>query len=161
MAVDMFLKLDGIDGDSTSHKHKDEIEILSWSWGVSNTSSSSGGGGGAGKVNVQDLSVAKEIGASSPHLMEACCSGKHFSSATLTLSQKKTQQDFLIIKMSDVLISSYQTGAGGGSVPTDSISFNFRSVDIQATSGKGEPTSVQCDFGNRLSSGPAAHDHEK
>lgn len=161
MAVDMFLKLDGIDGDSTSNKHKGEIEILSWSWGVSNSSSQTPGGGGVGKVNVQDLAIAKEIGASSPQLMEACCSGKHISSATLTLSQKKTQQDFLIIKMSDVLISSYQTGAGGGTVPTDSVSLNFRSVDIQAANGRGDSSPVRCDFGGKFETGPAAHNHEK
>ena len=50
MAVDMFLKISGIDGESTDHKHKDEIEVFSWSWGVSQTGSTGGGGGGAGKA---------------------------------------------------------------------------------------------------------------
>ena len=38
MALDMFLKLDGIAGESTNKGHKDEIEVLSFSWGVSNSS---------------------------------------------------------------------------------------------------------------------------
>ena len=35
-AVDTFLKINGIPGDSTDDKHKDQIEVLScgFSWGV-------------------------------------------------------------------------------------------------------------------------------
>ena len=58
MAVDMFLKLDDVKGESRDNKHKDEIDVLAWSWGVSQSGTMhTGGGGGAGKVNVQDLSL--------------------------------------------------------------------------------------------------------
>jgi type VI secretion system secreted protein Hcp len=146
MAVDMFLKIDGIDGDSSAHKHKGEIELLSFSWGLSNKTSSSGGGGGAGKPVIQDFTVVKEIGSSSPHLMEKCCSGEHIPSVSLTLASKETKQEYLKIKLEDVLISSYQTGGSGGSVPMDQVSFSFRSVDIQAADRKGQFTQVSCDF---------------
>ena len=33
-AVDTFLKIDGIDGESTDDKHKGEIEVFAWSWSV-------------------------------------------------------------------------------------------------------------------------------
>ena len=158
MAVDMFLKIDGIDGDSSSHKHKGEIELLSFSWGITNKTSNTGGGGGAGKPVVQDFTVVKEIGSSSPHLMEKCCTGQHIPSVSLTLASKETKQEYLKIKLEDVLISSYQTGGSGGSVPMDQVSFSFRSVDIQAADRKGNFSQVSCDF-VKLSSDVIAHNH--
>ena len=58
----MFLKLDGVKGESKDKAHTQDIDIISWSWGMSNSGSAhQGGGAGSGKVNVQDLSVTKYI----------------------------------------------------------------------------------------------------
>ena len=162
MAVDMFLKIQGIDGDSTDHKHKGEIEILSFSWGLSQQIAS-GGGGATGKTVVQDFSVMKLMNNSSPHLMERCCTGQHISDVQITLVNKETKQEYLKIKLNDVLISSYQTGGSGagGAVPVDQVSFNFSNVEIQAADRKGNFSSqVSCNFtkgGNTLAVG---HHHE-
>ena len=162
MAVDMFLKIDGIDGDSTSHKHKGEIELLSFSWGISQTGSPTGGGGGAGKVNVQDFTVVKQMSNSSPHLMERACTGQHIPSVSLTLASKETRQEYLKNKLTDVLISSYQTGGGGtgGAVPMDQVSFSFRGIDVQAVDRKGQYEQVSCDFGGK-DAGVIGHNHER
>src|SRR5271155_141355 len=78
MAVDMFLKLDGVNGESKDKVHGKEIDVLSWSWGLTNSGSAHvGGGAGSGKVNVQDLCVSKYVDSSSPNLMLACCQGTH------------------------------------------------------------------------------------
>lgn len=150
MAVEMFIKIDGIDGGSTNQKHKEEIEVLSYSWGLSQSlSPGGGGGGGAGKVNVNDFSIVKQIDVASPQLMEACCEGRHIRDVTMTLVNKGGggQQEFLKIKLTDCLITSYQTGAGGGSAPVDSVSFNFTNVDIQAADKNGKFVSqVSCNF---------------
>ena len=51
MAVDMFIKIDGIKGESADDKHKEEVDVLSWSWGMSQSGSAHmGGGAGAGKA---------------------------------------------------------------------------------------------------------------
>src|SRR5438552_730230 len=84
MAVDMFIKIDGVKGESKDSKQKDDIDVLAWSWGLSNSGSAHvGGGAGTGKVNVQDLSFTKYIDKSSPDLMLHCCTGKHISKAEL------------------------------------------------------------------------------
>jgi type VI secretion system secreted protein Hcp len=160
MAVDMFIKIDGIIGDSRDHKHKGEIELLSFSWGLANQTSNTGGGGGSGKPVVQDFSIVKEMSSSSPALMEKCCTGEHISSATITLVNKETKEEFYKIKLTDVLISSYQTGGsgGGGAVPMDQVSFNFSSVDLQAADRKGNFNSVSCDF-HKLGNSLVQHDH--
>jgi type VI secretion system secreted protein Hcp len=85
MAVDMFLKLNGLTGESKDKVHTNEIDVLSWSWGMTNNGSAHvGGGAGSGKVSVQDLTLSKFVDSSSPKLMLGCCNGKHFPDALLT-----------------------------------------------------------------------------
>ena len=84
MAVDMFIKIGALKGESADKVHKGSIDVLAWSWGLSNSGSAHyGAGAGAGKVNVQDLSFTKWIDHSSPELLLAGCNGKHFPEAKL------------------------------------------------------------------------------
>ena len=150
MAVDMFLKLDGVDGESLDHKHKGEIEILSFSWGLTNSIGSATGGGGAGKVKFNEFTIVKMIDSASPKFMERCCQGEHISNGQLTLvarGQKGNQEEFLKIKLTDILVSSYQTGGSnqGGIVPMDQVTLNFASVDVTALNNRGQATSISCD----------------
>jgi type VI secretion system secreted protein Hcp len=133
-AVDYFLKIEGIEGESQDSKHKNEIDVESWSWGATNSgSSSTGGGGGAGKVSVQDFHFVSAMSKASPKLFEACATGKHFSEATLTARKSGgTQQEFLTVTMTDLLVSSYQTGGSEGSntLPLDQTSLNFSKIQV-------------------------------
>jgi type VI secretion system secreted protein Hcp len=143
-AVDYFLKIDGIAGESTDSKHKGEIDIESWSWGASNTGSmAQGGGGGAGKVAMQDFHFVMRENKSSPLLMLACATGQHIKTAQLTCRKAGTeQQEFLTIKFSDLLVSSYQTGgsAHGDIVPTDQIALNFAKIEYEYKPQKADGT---------------------
>ena len=86
MAIDMFLKIEGVEGESTDKSHQGEIDILSWSWGMSQSGTTHmGGGGGSGKVSVQDLSLTKYIDKSSTVLLTHCATGKHIPKAVLTV----------------------------------------------------------------------------
>ena len=86
MAVDMFIKIGDIEGESVDATHKKEIDILAWSWGASQSGTTHAGtGGGAGKVAVQDLSLTKYVDAASHALLLACCNGKHYGEATLVV----------------------------------------------------------------------------
>ncbi len=134
MAADMFLKIKGIDGESTDHAHKGEMEIESWSWGETNTGSSShGSGAGSGKVHMQDFHFTITMGKHTPKLFLACAVGDHISEATLICRKAGgEQQEFLKIKFTDILISSYQIGHHSGSdgLPTDQCSFNYTKIQI-------------------------------
>lgn len=133
--VDYFLKIEGVDGESTDDKHKGEIDLESWSWGESQGGShSSGGGGGAGKVSMQDFHFVMKVNKASAKLLLGCATGEHFKSAVLTCRKAgKDQQEFLKIKLSDLLISSYQTGGSGHGdvVPTDQCSLNFSKIEYE------------------------------
>jgi type VI secretion system secreted protein Hcp len=142
-AVDYFLKIDGIKGESQDSKHSGEIELQSWSWGETNAGSfAQSAGGGAGKVAMQDFHFVMMSNTASPKLFQACASGEHIPSAVLTCRKAgKEQQEFLIIKFSDLLISSYQTGGSQGEViPTDQISFNFAIIEIDYKEQKKDGT---------------------
>jgi len=132
MAVDVFLKIDGIPGESADHKHKGEIDVLSYSWGVSQTGTSAyGGGGGAGKANFHDFSFMMRMNKATPKLMQACANGKHIANAILTCSKAgDKQQEYMSYKFYDLLISSYQTSASSEE-PTESISFNFAKMEME------------------------------
>ncbi len=143
-AVDYFLKIDGIDGESTDSKHKGEIDIESWSWGETQSGShSSGGGGGSGKVSMQDFHFVMQHNKASPKLMLACATGEHIKKAVLTCRKAgKDQQEFLKITLSDVLVSSYQTGGSGGAdiIPQDQISLNFAKIEHEYKEQKADGT---------------------
>ena len=133
MAVDMFMKLEGIKGESQDHAHGDEVDILAWSWGMSNSGTThTGSGGGAGKVNVQDLSFTKYVDLSSTALMLSCANGKHIKTATLTVRKAgETPLEYIIITMSDLIVSSISTGGSGGEDRlTENVSLNFRRVEV-------------------------------
>lgn len=143
-AVDYFLKIDGIPGESADSKHKGEIDVQSWSWGETQSGAhSSGGGGGAGKVVMQDFHFTMHVNKASAKLFIACATGEHLKSAELTCRKAgKEQQEFLKFKLSDCLVSSYQTGGSGGSdiIPFDQISLNFTKIEFEYKPQKADGT---------------------
>jgi type VI secretion system secreted protein Hcp len=141
MAVDMFLKLGDIKGESVDDKHKDEIDVLSWSWGMNQSGTTHlGSGGGAGKVAVQDLHITKYVDKSSPNLMLMCCTGKHYDEATLVVRKAGDKPlEYLKIKMSEVLVSSVQwAGSGSDDRLTESVTLNFAKVNKVYTPQKAD-----------------------
>ena len=143
-AVDYFLKIDSIEGESGDHKHPKEIQLESWSWGETQSGSHAyGGGGGAGKVSMQDFHFVMKINKASPKLMVACANGQHIKEAVLTCRKAgKEQQEFLKVKFSDLLVSSYQTGgsANGDVVPLDQIALNFAKIEFEYKEQKPDGT---------------------
>lgn len=133
MAMDMFIKIGALKGESKDSKHKEEIDVLAWSWGLSNSGSAQvGGGAGAGKVNVQDLSFTKWIDKCSPDLMLFCCNGKHVDKATLTVRKAGEQPlEYLIITLEDLIVTSVSTGGSGGEDRlTENVTLNFARVKV-------------------------------
>lgn len=144
MAVDYFLKIDGIDGESADSKHKSEIDLESWSWGEAQQGTGSfGGGGGAGKVSMQDFHFVMKVNKASPKLLLACASGQHIKTGVLTCRKAgKDQQEYLKITMSDLLVASFQTGgsAAATDIPLDQISLNFSKIEYEYKAQKADGT---------------------
>ena len=111
MAVDMFIKIDGIKGESKDSKHKGEIDVLAWSWGLSNSGTfHMGGGGGSGKANLQDLSFTKYVDAGSADLALSCATGKHIAKANLVVRKAGDKPlEYILIELTECLITSVST----------------------------------------------------
>jgi type VI secretion system secreted protein Hcp len=155
MAVDMFLDINGVKGESRDKAHSQKIDVLSWSWGMSNSGSAHvGGGAGAGKVDVQDISVTKYVDSASPVLMKACANGSHFDKATLTVRKAggTSPVEYVTIHMNEVFITAVATGGSGGEDRlTENVLLNFAKVDLYYTpqtekGAKGTPIGFKWDI---------------
>ncbi len=129
-AIDYFLKLEGIEGESADQKHKGEISLESWGFGA--TQPRAAGGGGAGRVNLQDLHFVTKMSKASPKLFLSCTTGQHIRQAVLVARKASAQQEFYKITLSDLLVSSYQNGGTSTQGDTlDEVSLNFSKIEIQ------------------------------
>ncbi len=140
-SADYFLKLDGVLGESASDKHRNEIQLLSFSWGASNPSRViASGRTRAGRPTISDFTFTSTASTASPTLFADCVTGKNHPTAFITglRSGEGGQVEFLKIRLSDVLISSYQTSASSD-VPTDSASLSFRKIEYSIYSQSGTP----------------------
>lgn len=139
MAVDMFIKIGDLKGESVDDKHKGEIDVLAWSWGMSQSGNTHvAAGGGAGKVNVQDLSFTKHLDKASPNLMQYCCNGKHFADALLTVRKAgENPLEYLKITLKDLIIAAVTTGGSGSEDRlTENVTLNFAEFKVEYTPQK-------------------------
>jgi type VI secretion system secreted protein Hcp len=82
------------------------------------------------------LSITKTVDKATPKLMEACATGKHVKEIKLTAARSTDgkggkPQDYFIITMSDVMVTSYSVGSGGDALPMEAVSFNFAKVKVE------------------------------
>jgi type VI secretion system secreted protein Hcp len=134
MATSIFARIGTIKGESRDARHKDEIEVLSWSWGLAQSGASGqGGGAGSGKVTFQDLTFTHHVDKATPGLMKACATGTHVKDATVTVRKAgRGQQDYLVITMNDVLVTSVSTSvAAEGDATVESVGLAFAKVDLE------------------------------
>ena len=142
MTTDMFLKLGDIKGESRDQAHRDEIDISRWGWRMTQSGSMhSGTGGGAGKVDMANIAIEKSLDKSSPNLMMACATGKHYPEARIVVRKAggDSSVEYLVIALKEVMVASYDTRAASTQdVLTEEISLNFARVEISYQPQKDE-----------------------
>jgi len=145
MAVDMFLKLDGIKGEAQDKTWKDQMDVLAWSWGVSNSGTTHmGSGSGSGRASFQDLSITKWVDKASPVMTQYATNGKHIATGQLVCRKAGgTQMEYIILDIKDIIVTSQSLGGSGGEDRlTENVSLNFgwfqyKYVEQLATGGAG------------------------
>ena len=113
MAVDMFMKIDGIDGESTDDKHKKWIELFSYSYGVSQPASGASRTGGrtGGRADFDQFTAVKSIDAATVNLNRYCVSGKHIPKIEVEFCLAAGEKHcFMKYTLEDVIISSVRPG---------------------------------------------------
>ncbi|MCP1673931.1 type VI secretion system secreted protein Hcp [Natronocella acetinitrilica] len=155
MAVDSFLKLEGVDGESSDSVHADEIDVLAWSWGASNSGTMhEARGGGAGKANFQDISITKWIDKATPTIWRAVAKGIHYPSGKLTVRKAGGDDplEYLVIELKSIMITSTSTGGSSGEDRlTENITLNFSEFKINYTPQAADGTAgAAVDYGYNI-----------
>ncbi len=129
MSSDASIKFDGVDGESV--KPKGEIEVLSWNWNVSQPQGPAGGGSGKGKAIPGDFHFVHLYDKASPVLAKKCVSGTHFKDAKLTARKAgEGQQDFLVVTMKEVFITSVSPGGSHGGDIMEQVTCSYKDVEF-------------------------------
>jgi len=131
MAVDYFLKLDGIEGESADEKHKNQIQLMSWSWGASNMSSVAGtGGSGAGKVDMSDFNMMTFFDKSTPKFFKNISKGTHITKGTLeAIKSGADGKPYLKVDFQEIFVTGLQMSASS-EVPSVSITFTYNEIKV-------------------------------
>lgn len=125
-AVDMFLDIDNVEGESRDDVHKNEIDVLAWSWGTSFNGRC---------TSIQDVAITKWVDLSSPTLLMGQIMGRVYDSATLTVRKAGDKPlEYIIIEFSNVYVSSISTGGSGGEDRlTENVTLNFETAKYKYT----------------------------
>lgn len=136
-AVDYFLHLDGIAGESHDAAHRGAIQLLSWRWFARNTGTMQfgGGGGGAGRAKMDDFHFTMRVNAATPKLLQRLASGEHIPRAVLVCRKAGTiPQEYLRVTFEDCVVATYTTGSierSGETIPREGLSLNFARVTFE------------------------------
>jgi type VI secretion system secreted protein Hcp len=131
MAQDIFLKINGIDGESQDASHKNEIEVLHWGWSVEQESNMhAGSGGGAGKATVHDMSFEHYVDRASPNLMKYCLTGKHITEAVLIARKAGGNPlEYLKFTLTDVIVTMVQpSGSASDERMREQVRLSFSKI---------------------------------
>ena len=136
-ADDIFLQIEGVQGESVDEEFDGAVDVLGWSWGMAQSGSMlEGGSRSAGRVAVQDLSFTHYLDAVTPRLMQYCATGEHIPNMRLTVRMpgRERPHSYLVIDLENVLISKIATGgAGSAGRPVEEVSLNFASFQFTYT----------------------------
>jgi type VI secretion system secreted protein Hcp len=150
MAVDMFMRVEGANGESKDSNHKDWTDIKSFSWGASQPGNMmSGGGGGVGRASFNDLQVRALLDKAAPAILKNCISGKHLNKVELSACKAGSGQiEYTRITLEEVMVTGVEYGAD---LESDAISvlYNFQAAKVKQQyweqtdkGGKGPETQV-------------------
>jgi type VI secretion system secreted protein Hcp len=134
-AVDMFLKLDNIPGESVDKDHAGEIDVLAWSWGESKSITPP-------CANVQDLSFTHWVDKASPKIIQNVSTGQPpIPNAKLTVRKAGTTPvEYIVIDLTNVTVTSVSTGGSGGEDRlTENVTLKFAALQFTYKPSTGEP----------------------
>ena len=143
-SVDYFLKIDGIDGESSDKGHKDWINLLSVSSGITRP------GSGTGAATFEPIVIRKRIDKSSPKLMEAIATGQHLEEAILEVAHPTRRGQYIKITINDVLVSLMHSEGTASDVPTEEVAFNYGKIKFEYTPEDGQTIEFAWDVENNI-----------
>lgn len=137
MAVDMFLKMDGIRGESADDKHKGEIDVLSFNWSVARSDEP----GARGGPRIADFQIVKYVDTATPLLFQSVCSGEPIPRAYFTVRRAGSRPiEFLKITFNNVYVSEVAPAASsaGDGQPMDRVNLRFETAELEVVSQRAD-----------------------
>jgi type VI secretion system secreted protein Hcp len=129
----IYIKIDGVEGESQDANHDKWIDVLSISGGLFNSGTThTGGGTGTGVANFQDLYLTKYVDKASPLLVGAASSGQIYRDAFIEVTKAGTEAQILYFeyRLTNILVTSVSTGGSGGEDRlTENVSLNYAKVN--------------------------------
>lgn len=142
MAIDVYLQIEGIKGESQDDKHKDWIEITSAHWGVvqpKSATASTAGGHTTARAELSDIVVTKLADLSSPILFQICASGKTIPKAKLEFMRADGNGNpikYFEVELENILIGSVTPTIDPGETLHESVSLKFSKMKCKYTQQK-------------------------
>jgi len=117
----IYMKIEGLDGESIEDNHKNWIDVLSLS-----DSSNSKPVTGEGDLP-KEIILVKELDKSSPKLAESLLRGKVLPKVWLDLCPREKSTCFDTFELINVIFTSYSISGSSEQVPMEEFSLNFES----------------------------------
>lgn len=142
MAIDVYLQIDGIKGESTDTVHKDWIECQAVKWEVlqpKSATASTGGGHTAERCEHKDIVISKLADLASPLLLQNSSSGKTFSKAKIEFMRADAQGErikYFEIELENVLISGVAPTVVSGDILHEELRLKYSKVKWKYTQQK-------------------------
>jgi type VI secretion system secreted protein Hcp len=142
MAIDVYLYIDGIKGESNDDRHKDWIECKSVSFGVEQPKSataSTGGGHTAERCEHRDIVLSKLADLASPILLQTCSAGRTIPKAKFEFMRADAQGErvkYFEIEIENVLIGAVSPAVEEGDILTEDVALKFSKVKWKYTQQK-------------------------
>lgn len=131
MAFDVFVKIDGMEGESSDDSYMGWIEVLEYGLGVAqkvSRTTSSAGGFSVGRANFTEFTFRKQLDLASPGIALACADGTHIDVVTVVLCRAgKEKVKSMEYRLTDCMVSEVST-MGGGAFPSETISITFAKI---------------------------------
>ena len=142
MAIDVYLQIDGIKGESSDSTHVGWIEVTSAQWGVvqpKSATASTAGGHTAERCEHKSIALTKLVDLSSPILMQTCSAGRTIPKARLEFLRADgdgKRVKYYEVELHNVLIGSMDQVVHEGSGLHDSFTLKFSKVKWMYTQQK-------------------------
>lgn len=133
MAFDTFIRISGIEGESTDHQHSGWIEAYNYAWSVRqpvSSTASSAGGATTGRADFKSFNFVKHLDKASPNLALACAAGTHIDEIVVeTCRAGGDRVNFMTYRLRNCIISKLST-IGGGIFPMESVDIDYGSIEF-------------------------------
>ena len=143
MAVEIFLKLDGVTGGSRNYHHTGWADVLGWRWQLERAD---------GGAHFNEIVLTKPLGIESPALMSLLATGRSVGGAQLDIvpvvGKREAQQKYVTMSLAEVAVQAIHiSGAAEDAATMEEVTLRFGNVKFDfhhqgAPAADGRPAAV-------------------